>query len=135
MNNEQEIQETQQATAPVTPPPFRSSELPQQEASQQEPTASPTLADKIAALGVDEQVAKQLNELTAGIDSDHVGNDLLATLARGITHDNDVQDADTAGYLRGRNEKIEAVLHPDSQEEAPQATPIFPRYSRRSIWD
>jgi hypothetical protein len=102
---------------------------------EQEPSASPTLADRIAALGVDEQTASQLAELTAGIDSDIVSPDLLATLARGVTHDNDVQNADAAGYLRGRNEKIEAVLHPEPEEETPPSTPVFPRYCRRSIWD
>ena len=134
MNNEQENRELQQANPTVTPPPFRHSEEPQ-EVPDKEPGASPTLADRIAALGVDEQTASQLNELTNGMDSDAVSPDLLATLARGVTHDTDVQNADAAGYLRGRNEKIEAVLHPEPEEESPQSTPVFPRYCRRSIWD
>ena len=38
--------------------------------------------------------------------------------------------------LRGRNEKIETMLHPQPQDEdEPPATPVFPRYCRRSIWD
>ena len=118
----------------VTPPPFRPSEEPQV-APEQEPTASPTLVDRIAAMGLDKPVATQLTQLTEGMDSDTVSPDLLATLARGIAHDTDVQNADAAGYLRGRNEKIEAVLQPAPEEESPQAAPVFPRYCRRSIWD
>ena len=60
---------------------------------------------------------------------------MLNTLAHGATHAADVQNADAAGYLRGRNEKIEAVLQPEPEEETPLATPVFPRYCRCSIWD
>ena len=81
-------------------------------------------------------VEKVMWELTDGLDSHSVSPELLSTLARGITHDEDVQNADAAGYLRGRNEKIETVLHPQPQDEdEPPATPVFPRYCRRSIWD
>ena len=127
--------EPETATGTVTPPPFRQNEAPQEAAQQEEQDTSPTLADRIAALGLEEPIADQLTHLTEGIDSDAMTSDLLATLARGLTHDNDVQNADAAGYLRGRNENIEAVLHPQPVEETPPATPVFPRYCRRSIWD
>lgn len=124
MNNEHENHEHNQASTMVTPPPFR-------------PTASPTLADKIAALELDEEVSSQLINLTANLDPEHVTTDMLDTLARGVTHATDVQNADAAGYLRGRNEKIEAVLQPEPEDDDQivQATPVFPRYCRRSIWD
>lgn len=132
MNNEQKLHREQST---VMPPPFRQNDEPQQDA-QQQPGASPTLADRIAVLGLDEENNAKLRQLTDGIDPQNVSSDLLDTLARGVTHDNDVENADAAGYLRGRNEKIEAVLHPepDSNVEA-EATPVFPRYCRRSIWD
>ena len=121
MNENQEFQE---ATAAVTPPPFRHN---QESADHHEPTASPTLAQRIAAMGLDETMTQRLGQLTQHLD---------ATLIRGITHDEDVSNADAAGYLRGRNEKIEAVMHPQPQDdEEQQATPVFPRYCRRSIWD
>ncbi|MBR5171084.1 MAG: hypothetical protein IKW85_11025 [Muribaculaceae bacterium] len=98
--------------------------------------ASPTLDDMIARLGLDEQATGQLRSLTQGLDAEHVSPDLLQTLARGVTHDNDVENAEAAGYLRGRNEKIEAVLHPDPEPPVEtETTPVFPRYCRRSIWD
>ena len=135
MNNEQENRELQQATSMVTPPPFRHSEEPQ-EAQPQEPGTSPTLDDRIAAMGLDEDTCRQLQQVTQGIDSASVSTELLATLARGVTHDNDVKNADAAGYLRGRNEKIEAVLHPQPDDtDEMVSTPVFPRYCRRSIWD
>ena len=137
MNNEQEQLEQPQQVAPaVTPPPFRPSEE-QQEPQPQEQGTSPTLADRIEVMELDEESKHKLQELTAGIATNAVTEALLATLARGLTHDEDVQNADAAGYLRGRNEKIEAVLHqqPQDEEEEIQATPVFPRYCRRSIWD
>lgn len=134
--NEKENQEQQQqavTAAAVAPPPFRHDESAGQ---AQEPTASPTLADRAKAMGLDEDTAQRLVRLTQGIGTDDVSDEMLATLARGVTHDDDVQNADAAGYLRGRNEKIEAVLHPQPQDEdEAQATPVFPRYCRRSIWD
>ena len=119
----------------VTPPPFRPNEEPHE--PQQEPTTSPTLADRLNAMGLDENITQRLTELTAGLNAEAVSTDLLNTLAQGLTHDDDVQNADAAGYLRGRNEKIETVLHPqpcDDTDEA-QTSPVFPRYCRRSIWD
>ena len=137
MNEKKEsIDLEEMATSAATPPPFRQSEEPQQDAPKQEQTASPTLADKIAALGVDEETADRLQTLTQGLDTESVTSDLLDTLVRGVTHDSDVQNADATGYLRGRNEKIEAVLHPEPEEnEDTDSSPVFPRYCRRSIWD
>ena len=132
MKEQNHYNEQQAATQPVTPPPFRpSEEVPE----VQEPT-KPSLGDRIAEMGLDEPTSSRMSELTTGLDSQAVTPELLSTLARGITHDEDVQNADAAGYLRGRNEKIETVMHPQPQDEdEAQATPVFPRYCRRSIWD
>ena len=102
----------------------------------QEQATSPTLADRMAAMGLDEETVQQVTQLTLGIGDGNVSDEMLTILARGVTHDEDVQNADAAGYLRGRNEKIEAVLHPQPQggDEA-QVSPTFPRYCRRSVWD
>ena len=90
------------------------------------------IAEKIGALGLDEAVNDQLVQLTQGMDAEHVTPELLSTLARGITHDEDVQNADATGYLRGRNEKIETVLQPQpDQVDESQSAPVFPKYRRR----
>lgn len=102
----------------------------------QEQPVTPTLANRIEVMGLDEETAQRVTELTQGIADENVSDEMLATLARGVTHDDDVQNADAAGYLRGRNEKIEAVLHPQPQDaDESHSTPIFPRYCRRSVWE
>jgi hypothetical protein len=131
MNNQ--AIENQQCEA-VTPPPFRENEQ-RQDLPAQEPATSPTLAERMASLDLDEETAAAIERLTSGLDPTTVTADLLETLARGISHDNDVANADAAGYLRGRNEKIEAVIHPEPDDEPAQPHPVFPRYCRRSIWD
>lgn len=128
------LEQQPSANTGVTPPPFRTNE---NEEAEQTPAPSPTLADRIAAMGLDKPMVQQLTRLTEHLDSATATDELLSTLARGISHDDDVSNADAAGYLRGRNEKIEAVMHPQPQddEETQSATPVFPRYCRRSIWD
>ncbi len=132
MNEHIKNQEQQVA---VTPPPFRQSEEPVEQ--PQEPAASPTLAQRIAAMDMDEEKTRRLTLLTQGLTDTATSDELLDTLVQGIMHDEDVQNADAAGYLRGRNEKIEAVMHPQPQddEDETQVSPVFPQYCRRSIWD
>ena len=134
MNDNHDVEQAAKGT--VTPPPFRQHEL-SQEAPAQEPATSPTLADRTAALGLDASTAQRLCQLVEGMNQEAITDDVITTLARGITHDDDVQNADAAGYLRGRNEKIEAVLQPepDQEPEEPEPMSSFPRYCRRSIWD
>lgn len=132
MNEHIKNQEQQVA---VTPPPFRQSEEPVEQ--PQEPAASLTLAQRIAAMDMDEEKTRRLTLLTQGLTDTATSDELLDTLVQGIMHDEDVQNADAAGYLRGRNEKIEAVMHPQPQddEDETQVSPVFPQYCRRSIWD
>jgi len=132
MNEHIKNQEQQVA---VTPPPFRQSEEPVEQ--PQEPAASPTLAQRIAAMDIDEEKTRRLTLLTQGLTDTATSDELLDTLVQGIMHDEDVQNADAAGYLRGRNEKIEAVMHPQPQddEDETQVSPVFLQYCRRSIWD
>ncbi|MBQ0120890.1 MAG: hypothetical protein KBT13_07200 [Bacteroidales bacterium] len=53
-----------------------------------------------------------------------------------LRHDEDVKNADAQGYLRGRNENIDASIHPEQhQEDTEAAQRTFPRYTRRSVWD
>lgn len=134
MTTQDNEQISSEQTGIVTPPPFCPNET---EAGPQEQAASPTLAERIAQLALDEDDSRRLAALTAGLDADSLSSELLTTLAQGVTHDTDVQNADATGYLRGRNEKIEAVLQPEPEqdEEATVAVPAFPRYNRRSIWD
>ena len=128
--NQQE-KEKEHKTA-VTPPPFVQHE---ETVETHEQTTSPTLAQRIQAMNLDAEVAQQLTRLTEAMPDVTPPDEVLATLVRGITHDADVKNADAAGFLRGRNEKIEAVLHPEPQDDDATVTPIFPRYCRRSVWE
>ena len=46
-----------------------------------------------------------------------------------------LQNAEMQGYLRGRNEKIEATQHFENDPELDLQPTGFPVYNRRSIWD
>ncbi len=133
MKNEEENLELKEVEPVVTPPPFQPGEEAQ---ASEEQSSSPTLADRIAELGLEDSAREQLTQLIQGMNAATLSPEVLTTLARGITHDEDVKNADAAGFLRGRNEKIETLIHqrPDDDEET-DSTPVFPRYCRRSVWD
>ena len=60
----------------------------------------------------------------------------IRTILAGVTHDDDVRNADGEGYLRGRNEKIEFENRFDQSAEArAERNSVTPRFARRSIWD
>ena len=47
-----------------------------------------------------------------------------------------IAQADAEGYLRGRNEQIEATQHfDDTPDDTLSSAARFPVYNRRSIWD
>ena len=47
-----------------------------------------------------------------------------------------ITEAEAEGYLRGRNEQIEATQHFDSSDDDCDLSPTpIPHYARRSLWD
>ena len=46
-----------------------------------------------------------------------------------------MKNAETEGYLRGRNEKIDNATRPTPIEEPAHEPATFPRYTRSSVWD
>ena len=87
MNEQENFEQQQQAAngATVTPPPFRPSEEPL-EAQEQAP--SPTLADRVAAMGLDDEASQRLVQLTEGIGNDQVinTNSETITLSASLLH-------------------------------------------------
>lgn len=83
------------------------------------------------------QLARQVEQLAQTIkDAPTLDADTVAMLVKALEHDEDVKNADAAGYIRGRNDKIDVVLaRPVPLDEAPETTALIPRYNRRSIWD
>lgn len=107
----------------MTPPPFKGEEsrnVSHEQAATENfaektetPAAEVPAATSVAAplmqLGLDDSTAAKVQEL--------------------------LLNAETEGYLRGRNEKIEATQHFDVMpDDEPQPVP-FPSYCRRSVWD
>lgn len=97
----------------------KSEQAPRQ-ATQEPQSATPChdAEQAIGRLGLDRDVASRVMEII----------------------DEQVKNADTAGYRRGRNEKIELLTRPlnpvsEAELESDAPSPHFPRYTRRSVWD
>ncbi len=113
-------------------------QTPQQQEKQEQPQAQPPDHRQayIASLHLPDLAADQLNELLATLPEGAVSHHLISVLAGGLTRDQAVEQAEADGYLRGKNERIEAVAHvPPAEAEAAPAVPPFPVYRRRSVWD
>jgi len=98
--------------------------------------AAPTgdvVDETLAGMQLSESVIQQVHHLVATLGQGAHDAHVVATLARGLTHDEDIRNADAAGYIRGRNEKIETTV-PAPPDET-HAQPVFPIYRRRSVWD
>lgn len=74
-----------------------------------------------------------LNAIVGKLKSGQLDADTIATIAQGITHNADVENAEAQGYLRGKNEQIEALAKFADDDNSEPVN--FPRYARRSIWD
>lgn len=88
--------------------------------------------DAAAQLGLDEETQSQLKDVLQPLQAAVITPRLVEMLASALRHDEDVSNAEAAGYVRGRNDNIDARLHPQQQQPAAQS---FPRYVRRSVWE
>lgn len=97
----------------------KSEQAPRQATQEPQPATPCHDAEQaIGRLGLDRDVASRVMEII----------------------DEQVKNADTAGYRRGRNEKIELLTRPldpvtEAELENDAPSPHFPRYTRRSVWD
>jgi len=97
----------------------KSEQAPRQATQEPQPATPCHDAEQaIGRLGLDRDVASRVMEII----------------------DEQVKNADTAGYRRGRNEKIELLTRPldpvtEAELESDPTAPHFPRYTRRSVWD
>ena len=84
----------------------------------EQPTTPPTSADETTG-----------NPTAVNLEGLSLEGDTLAQVQELI------RNAEAEGYLRGRNEKIEATQHFDHNDE-PEPEPVrFPTFARRSVWD
>lgn len=97
----------------------------------------PQLLDEVGEilerLGVSEGIATSARALLDTVkDGKTPGANFVKLIVNALSHDEDVKNAEAAGYLRGRNEVIEAATKADDQEPTPVN---FPIYRKRSFWD
>lgn len=124
----------------ITPPPLPAEAVAAVPAEAAEPVvAECTVLERCrelaAGLQLSEEAIAGITALADTLGITRIDAASLATLAHAVSHDEDVSNAETQGYLRGRNEKIEATQHFDTQpDEAPRPAQ-FPTYNRRSIWE
>ncbi len=107
-------------TAPAEQPPASFGEMVAQAAKQ---------------LGLSDAIASVVEEVLAPLDQGRLSPNVVKLIAQAIGRDEDLKNAEAAGYLRGRNEKIELVSRTASPPEAEVKPAAFPRYAKRSFWD
>jgi len=85
-------------------------------------------------LGVSESIATSARAILDTIKGGEApGENFIKLIVNALNHDDDVKNAEAAGYLRGRNEAIDAATGlNDDQQPAPVN---FPVYRKRSFWD
>lgn len=78
--------------------------------------------------------AKRMGQLLEPVAKGEVDEQIVTMLAQALNRDEDLKNADAAGYVRGKNEKIDIVNHFDGGEA--ETRPVnFPLYNKRGFWD
>ncbi|MBO4814897.1 MAG: hypothetical protein J5523_08070 [Muribaculaceae bacterium] len=144
MENDQELnkvlQEAQVAGDAVAPDMAECTEPcsdPEPPALEQEkPAFSEVVAQAAQALGLSDAMTSVVQEVLAPLEHGHLSHNVVKLIAHAISRDEDLKNADAAGYLRGRNEKIELVNRAATEPPEVEVKPtMFPRYAKRSFWD
>lgn len=89
----------------------------------------------VAKLSLDEGTGNKVRHLIEQIGKGEVDETSVSILSHAVNHDEELKNAETEGYLRGRNEKIDNATRPTPIEEPAHEPATFPRYNRRSVWD
>ena len=85
-------------------------------------------------LGVSESTATSARTIIDSIEVGKTpGENFVKLIVNALNHDEDMRNAEAAGYLRGRNETIEAASN--LQDEQTPKPVNFPIYRKRSFWD
>lgn len=110
-------------------------EHPQQQAIDKEQQQETDVVDEVLEkLGVSQSIANSAKAIIDSIEPGKTPSESFVKLIAGaLNHDEDLKNAEAAGYLKGRNEVIEAA-NKLAEEQTPK--PVnFPVYRRRSFWD
>ncbi len=108
-------------------------ETPAVAAEPQEQRAS-QVESILTALGVSESVQASARAILEPIEKGVApGESIVRLVVNALRHDEDVKNAEAEGYLRGRNEVIDAASKTRDQQ-GPQ--PVnFPIYRKTSFWE
>ncbi len=98
---------------------------------------SPQLDDVqqlLQELGVSESIAASARVIVQSLrEGNATSESIVKLVVQALRHDEDLKNAETQGYLRGRNEVI-AAAGTAPADKSPQ--PLnFPIYTKRSFWD
>lgn len=106
----------------------------QQESAEQQPQPRDEVGAILEQLGVSDSIATSTRALLDTIKEGKApGENFVKLIVNALGHDEDIKNAEAAGYLRGRNEVIEAAGKLDDDKEP--APVNFPIYRKRSFWD
>ncbi len=85
-------------------------------------------------LGVSESIATSARVIVQSLrEGNATSESIVKLVVQALRHDEDLKNAETQGYLRGRNEVIAAAsTPPDDKSPRPLN---FPIYTKRSFWD
>lgn len=85
-------------------------------------------------LGVSDSVATSAKVIIQSLKQGNASSEsIVKMVVQALRHDEDLKNAETEGYLRGRNEVIEAATKA-TDDKSPK--PLnFPIYTKRSFWD
>ena len=88
----------------------------------------------LTALGVSESIQASARAILEPIEKGVApGESIVRLVVNALRHDEDVKNAEAEGYLRGRNEVIDAASKTRDQQ-GPQ--PVnFPIYRKTSFWE
>ena len=85
-------------------------------------------------LGVSESVAASARVIVQSLREGNASSESIVKLVvQALRHDEDLKNAETQGYLRGRNEVIAAASTPPDDKSPHPLN--FPIYNKRSFWD
>ena len=84
-------------------------------------------------LGVSESIAASARVIVQSLREGNASSEsIVRMVVQSLRHDEELKNAETQGYLRGRNEVITASAPPDDKSPRPLN---FPIYTKRSFWD
>lgn len=105
----------------------------QEQENDIEPDDDNLVGTILGKLGVSESTATAAKAIIDALETTNAPTESFVKLiVNALNHDEDIKNAEAAGYLRGRNEVIEAATKPEDQDAKPVN---FPIYRKRSFWD